>query len=345
MSNHVIFEKIRRLIKEKTPCPELIPLLKKHKCLYLQTLAGDKEALVDIQLAKAAIAARFQTCAPVFAKLRPIPYAVMKGAVLSQDAYGAPFLRKSGDIDLLTSREQVDRIKGVLLEQGFIQGRVTEEGIIPFSRRELLFQTAMSHQTAPFVKKISNPLCPYVNVDVNLDILWGESNQDTDMGYVLAHTIETKIAGAAAKRLTPEMSFLSLCLHHYKDMNSLYLLYEGGLGLHLFCDIYFSFRNLSLDVDLLREQSEFLSVAPYLYYCLFYTNEVFADPDLEALLKSWEAYRDDRLLDSFGLTDTERKKWPVPFVERLFAEDIRPLMDGLLDDKDREKIALNERLM
>ncbi len=345
MNNHVIFEKIRRLIKERTPCPELIPLFKKHKCLYLQTLAGDKEALMDIQLTKAAIAARFQTCEPVFAKLRQIPYAVIKGAVLSQDAYGAPFLRKSGDIDLLTSREYVDMIKGVLLEHGFIQGRVTEEGLIPFSRKELLFQTAMSHQTAPFVKKIFNPLCPYVNVDVNLDILWGESNQDTNMGYVLAHTIETEIAGVSAKRLTPEMSFLSLCLHHYKDMNSLYLLYEGGLGLHLFCDLYFAFQNLPLDADLLREQSEVLSVAPYLYYCLFYTNEVFDDPNLKAFLKNWEGYRDDRLLDSFGLTDTERKTWPIPFTERLFTDDIRPLIDELLDDKDREKIALNERLM
>lgn len=124
----------------------------------------------------------YQTCAPLFAALKEIPYAVIKGAVLLKDAYGSPFLRKSGDIDLLTAREHVDKVKQILLDQGFVQGRVTEQGLIPFSRRELLFQTAMSHQTAPFVEQTANPRCPYVNADMGVPI----------------------------RNLSPEMVFLSL---------------------------------------------------------------------------------------------------------------------------------------
>ena len=59
----------------------------------------------------------------------------------------------------------------------------------------------------------------------------------------------------------------------------------------------------------------------------------------------WEVYRDDHLLGSLGLTDAKRKTWSVPFPERLFTENISKLMDGILDDADREKITLNERLM
>ena len=54
--------------------------------------------------------------------------------------------------------------------------------------------------------------------------------------------------------------------HLYKDMNSIYLLYKGGLRLYLFCDIYYAFKNLSLDLDVLWQHSQRLSVAPYLYY-------------------------------------------------------------------------------
>lgn len=345
MNYDFILEKIQKLVKENISCPELIPLLERHKCLYLRHLTGDAKTNMDIQLAKAAAATRYQVCAPVFEAIKQIPYAVIKGAVLSQDAYGSPFFRASGDIDILTSREYVDTIKSILLGHGFMQGKVTDDGIVPYSRKELLFQTAMSHQTAPFVKKASNPLCPYINVDVNLDILWGESAQNTDMEYVLSHSMETEIAGITVKRLAPEMAFLSLCLHHYKDMNSIYLLYEGSLRLSLFCDIYYAVRNLHLDWVLLRQQSEALSVGPYLYYCLYYTNKVFDDPSLTNLLKIWEVYRDNCLLDSFGLTDAERKTWSVPFPERLFTKDLSALMDGILNDADREKIALNERLM
>lgn len=345
MNYDLIIEKIRKLVKENTSCPELIPLLERHKCLYLRNLTGDIKAKMDIYLSKAAVTESYQTCKPVFNSLSQIPYAVIKGAVLSNDAYGSPFIRKSGDIDLLTSREYVDTIKDILREHGFIQGKVTEDGLISCSRKELLFQTAMSHQTAPFIKQTSNPLRPYVKIDVNMDILWGESNQSIDMDYVLSHSTEAEIAGVTVKRLLPEMSFISLCLHHYKDMNSIYLLYEGGLRLNLFCDIYYAFRNSPLDLDRLRQQSEALGVASYLYYCIYYTNEVFDDPDLANFLDSWSVYQDDRLMGSFGLTDSERKTWRVPFNERLFADHIQSLLEEQLDDADRAKITLNERFM
>ena len=262
MNYDFILKKIQKLVKENISCPELIPLLERHKCLYLRHLTGDIKVGRDIQLSKTAVTSRYQTCAPVFEAIKQIPYAVIKGAVLSQDAYGSPFFRASGDIDILTSREYVDVIKSILQKRGFIQGKVTDDGLIPYSRKELLFQTALSHQTAPFVKETLNPLCPYVNVDVNLDIMWGESTQTTDMDYVLTHSAETKIVQVAVKRLTPEMAFLSLCLHHYKDMKSIYLLYEGSLQLSLFCDIYYAVRNVHLDWELLRQHSEALSVGP-----------------------------------------------------------------------------------
>lgn len=48
--------------------------------------------------------------------------------------------------------------------------------IIPLSREEIMFQTLMSHQTAPYIKKTSNIFCPFVNIDINTDIVMGRKS-------------------------------------------------------------------------------------------------------------------------------------------------------------------------
>lgn len=50
MNHDFILEKIQKLVKENISCPELIPLLERHKCLYLRHLTGDAKVNMDIQL-------------------------------------------------------------------------------------------------------------------------------------------------------------------------------------------------------------------------------------------------------------------------------------------------------
>lgn len=61
-------------------------------------------------------------------------------------------------------------------KNNFIQGRIVGNNIFPLSREEIMFQTLMTHQTAPYIKKTSNVFCPFVNVDINTDIVWGKVN-------------------------------------------------------------------------------------------------------------------------------------------------------------------------
>ena len=138
-----------------------------------------------------------------------------------------------------------------MFRNDFVQGKITRNGIEPFFREEILFQTVISHQIAPFVKKSNNKICPYINVDLNFDIMWGESETKADMEFVLQNTMETAILGVTFNKLSPEMEFISLCLHHYKDLNSVYLLYKRGLTLSHFCDIYFFIKNCNIDSEVL----------------------------------------------------------------------------------------------
>ena len=286
------------------------------------------------------ILTRYRCCAPLFDQLqnKKIPYAVHKGAVLSQVLYDNPFVRQSGDVDLLICRDDTDQVKQLLLAEGFVQGRITDTGIVPFTRQELLYHAVNTHQLAPFVRKTENPLCPYINVDVNTDLLWGESEEKTDMAFVLSKTEKEVVCDVPLQKLTAEFEFIALCLHHYKDMNSLYLLYNGGMRLGHLCDIYDYLHTVPFSPGKVAEICQALGVAPYVKACISLTCRIFdADETTKGLLCLLDG---PDLSDRFGLSKEEYRLWKIPLAHRLFG-DVRSYLDRILSAKETEKIWLN----
>lgn len=351
MNNQEILENIRLLASNWQPREDISDLLYRHGCLYLLSKMKDtaytKKIQVEFTLNKICVRERYKTCKPIFDGFQSsgISFAVIKGAALSLSAYGDVVYRKSGDIDLIISHDNIDTVKKIMIDNGFIQGRVTDSGIEPFSRRELIFQSSMSHQAAPFIKKTDNLLCPYVNVDVNTDVLWGESKRKADMDFVLSHIEKAVICDYIIQKLSPEMEFVALCLHHYKDMNSIYLLSKGSLKLSLFCDIYYYIKNCVLDTDKLRNICERLKVTEFVYYCLYYTNLVFSDSALSPLLAALKTEKAESIMNTFGLADDEIKEWGISFPERLFDGNIQQYFDVHLTAKEIEKININSAMM
>lgn len=355
MSEYIkIIQGIRNLVTGKQPEMNICNLLFEHKCFYL--LSKCKSYNIDNYKCKAEIMQNivkvresFKICDAIFKELnkKNLPYAVIKGAVLSQVIYKKPYYRCSSDIDILIQRKNVDIVKHIMEKEGFIQGRVTLKGIEPFSRKELLYQSAMSHQIAPFVKTTEIKLVPYINVDINLDIMWGESKKKTDMEFVLEHTISSELYQVPLKKLDVEMEFISLCLHHYKDMNSIYLLSQKSLKLCLVCDIYYYLINVSLDVEKLYDISQVLEVGQYIYYCIYYCNLIFDDNRIKRVMKEFYSEKAVDLLKYFGLEPFEREIWKNDFFERLFSADF-DMYDYFLKTlpiKSLEKIEFNKTFM
>lgn len=362
-----IIEAIRTLVRAEQPNQDISQLLLRHNCFYLlskiKAINPYTQEYKQLHLLNSiSIRQRFKSCAMLFRELNAldIPYAVIKGAVLSQMAYGSPNHRRCGDIDLLISRSYISPVKKLMKSHGFVQGRVTEKGVEPFSREEILFQTSMSHQVAPFIKETGASLCPYVNVDVNFNIMWGESEKKADMDFVLKHTEPFSICSVMVRKLTPEAEFISLCLHHYKDMNSIYLLAQGSLRLSLFCDIYYYVKNTQMDAEKLKTLCSQLEVTPYVYYCLHYTDVIFNDgvirelfskllsvtnPSLPPVASASTKAQYKVLLNQFGLTPSERQTWTIDFYERLFSSNLQTYFEEHLSHKLLNKIALNREFM
>lgn len=147
------------------------------------------------------------------------------------------------------------------------------------------------------------------------------------------------------RKLTAEMEFISLCLHHYKDMNSIYLLSQGSLKLFLFCDIYFYLLNNKLDLTRLHALCEKLSVNEYVYYCVFYANEIFQDNLLIQFLTTFDSEKAQKMLNTFGLATDEIKTWNIGFLDRLFMNFPNNAFYSLLTEEDLKKININRDLM
>ena len=341
MTADKIIEAVRAHVRgEEAEKNDILDILRAHRCYPLIKQGNTAQEMMERVVNLAAVKERYRVCEPFF-KNASFPYAVIKGAVLSSAVCGDPYRRVSGDIDILINRRDTDKAKTVLKSCGFVQGRVTENGIVPFSRKEILYQTSTSHQTAPYVKETANRLCPYVNVDINMDILWGECEHRSNMDEVLCHRENHSLFDINFYKLTPEMEFVALCLHHYKDMNSIYLLSQRGLSLGLLCDIYFYLKNARPIANKIGEISRQFDVGKYVYVCLSHTMEIFEDTLLIPYMENLKNDCDERLLNSFGLNDKERKYWDIPLKERLFHPALPQYMKKFLTDADVEKINVN----
>lgn len=267
------------------------------------------------------------------------PYALIKGEALSIQSYGKEGVRLSSDIDILLSRKVLPNFKNLLMENGFISA--------PLSRADNIFMLTCTHQIAPWTKDLQ----PWgsITVDINFDIFWGEyEGKRIDIEQFLADSIEMQIYGVKFKTLTPLKSMVQLVLHHYKEMNSLYILSRHNcINYNMFRDVYHLWKNnqVEISLDKLMDISLEYGIVPYTFYILYFTNTIFNDPDLEKYVLAFKTYEGECLLDYYGLTLKERKRWKVDFLTRLHSEDIYALIKNDLTESDYEKIKANQRIL
>lgn len=283
----------------------------------------------------------YQYCKGLFADLANTDYAVIKGAVLSQRIYSNPAIRKSSDIDILISPNQIDHVKAILEKHGFEQGKVRNGKLIPYTRKELIYYAAFTHQSASFSKLIDDPLCPLINIDINTDIFWGESSQKPDMVDYLHHTEEAEVFGIKVKQLISVYDFIALCLHHYKDLNSLYLLWQRGISLSAFCDIYYYLNNASIRSQELRRICDQLNVTEYVYYCVFQTAILFESDILNEYLNALSKPSCAGIVNRIGLSEKEYKNLPKCIGAYIFDGNIRSVLKTVFETDDIEKISIN----
>lgn len=265
-------------------------------------------------------------------------YAIIKGIPLSVFCYHAVDIRPYHDIDILISKKSINNIEPILLSNGFAN--------TAHSRINRITMLTSSHQVEPWVKDIS----PWeqVVVDINFDIFWGEyEGERINIDEFLSDTIEMEIYGVRVKSLPPIKAMIQLILHHYKDMNSIYLLAtRKSITYNMFKDVYYLLKNNldTITLDKLYATSAEYKIIPYVFYVLYYTGQVFADDVLRQYIKAFRTPEGEALLNCYGLCEKERKEWKCDFKTRLESDDLYSLIRDDLNEHDLRKIAFNKRI-
>lgn len=80
-------------------------ILEVQGCEAFLTKNDDISSIIRRQMRRKASEIRYNVCKNFFFELGEIPYAIIKGAVLSQKAYGDPGARICHDIDILIDKD------------------------------------------------------------------------------------------------------------------------------------------------------------------------------------------------------------------------------------------------
>lgn len=270
--------------------------------------------------------------------LQEINYSLIKGEPLSMQAYGSFGNRNSHDIDILIDRKDINKLHKILNDHKFFQ--ITRN----LSRLEKIYAN-QSHQTFSYIRKIANNI---VVIDVNIDIFWGEyEGEKLDISEFLKDTLEMNIYGFKAKVLNPMKALLALTLHHYKELNSLHHLArkDHPYKEKLFRDIYYLIKNNdSISIKSFYNVCNQYNIIHYAYFVLYYTNKFYKGNILNDYLEVFETPQGLQLLECYGLSNKERKKWKINFEERLKSDNIFCLIKDDLTQYDLHKINLQKKI-
>lgn len=274
----------------------------------------------------------------LFDDLREVQYAIIKGEPLSLQAYGGLGGRICSDIDILIHRSTLSVLEKKLRLFGFVDTLK--------SRADKILMLSSSHQTSPWKREL--PPFGFVDFDINFDIFWGEyEGNRINMEDFLSDTIEVDIYGCKVKVLPPLKAMIQLILHHYKEMNSIYHLSgHNSINYNMFKDVYYLWKNNkeNLSLNNLYSISLEYKIMPYVFYVLHFTNRIFKDKELKKYVDAFHTLEGESLLDCYGLTETERKKWKVDFQTRLKATSLFDLIQNSLTKDDIEKLERNRRI-
>ena len=262
-------------------------------------------------------------------------YSVVKGDALSKLAYGRVNQRFYNDVDVIVLRANLKELNYILFKCGYEQRE--------HSREENILFLSASHQTLPYTCKHN-----YLTIDINFDILWGEyEGKRIDIEEFLSDTIEMEIYGVKVKTLPPLKAMIQLILHHYKDMNSLFLLAtRKSIRYDMFKDVYYLLKNNldAIPLDKLYAMSAEYEIIPYVFYVLYYTGQVFDDDLLKQYIEAFRTPEGEALLNCYGLCKKERREWKCDFKTRLDSDNLYELIKEDLTERDKEKIAINKRV-
>lgn len=300
------------------------------------------KSLVDFN--KSLYCKRYEMAKPIFDVLNmELEYVNIKGFVNAFLAYDDIGKRPSGDIDILIERCSAKRITEILCDMGFVRGSFNDENkLIEYSRESIIFYSANTHQIAPFIKETGDLDIPFLCIDVNTKLDWGENKRfNIPVHEFLADREKMLFQGVEFYRLSYEKIYIQTILHCYKEINSVFLLQKnGGYRVKEFVDIYGLYLRLGrvLDFQFIKHLINRYDIECYILYVLKIVSVIFSEPDIYNLVASGNEKVNTGI---YGLEESH--EWKLEIEERFYSEQASKAIKQNLTEKDLRSIDMNNR--
>ncbi|MDR3598922.1 MAG: nucleotidyltransferase family protein [Desulfosporosinus sp.] len=225
----------------------------------------------------------------------------IKGPLLGLALYGDLALRTSKDLDILVSKEDLDKVENLLISEGYQQTE-NEANITP-KQKKLLLKT--SHHFS-FVN----------NNGVNIELHWRYYSQGYKIPFneVWDRRDSVEISGSKLNILSPEENFLYLVFHGSK---------HGWMRLRWLCDVSEIIKKNDLQWVSVIKRAEHLDVLYMLVQALVLAREYFyakIPEELNSLVKN----------DKLG---HKLAKLALPLINEIEEDAIAPGMTLYLHNK------------
>lgn len=276
-----------------------------------------------------------------------VEYVIAKGSYLTISAFGDLKYRLTRDLDIIIDESQREKIRSILLEEGFVQGKYDkkQDSIIEFNKETILFYEMDTGQLAPFTKMSDSTYSQYMSLDVHTNLTWFGDYRDMNLSEILRNEFQYVNCGGMTYRvLENEWFLIQVCLHHYKHLNSISIISRGGAELRQICDIYFFvyFNENKLDVNKFLNIVKEYHFDEYIFFTLFHAQEIFGEhPWIIKILRNLSKNINLSTLNQFGIGKENRYNWPVPFKEWLFAEKPYDLINTIITDRDKRNVEMS----
>lgn len=267
-----------------------------------------------------------------------IPYAIIKGCPLELFKNGSFSGRMINDIDILLDRVYASKVTTLLKEKGYS---------LPSNihRSEYIAAISSSHQYPVYYKYVGDF---YSQIDINFDVFWGEyQGKRFPISSLLEDAVDLDFCECHIKTLSPMKHLIVVILHHYKEMNSIFhLLGHNAIKPRLFEDIKNLIENNPHIFSPEKVMCECLSykIVPYAYYLFYYANLYYGDSCLSEYVSALECKGGTSLLNTYGLSDSERKTWKIDFFDRFNEHRVKESILNQLNEEDKLKLSYNRKI-
>ena len=319
LSDDIDVEKIQEMLLEKIDWHYFHQISARNKVFELCMNNLEKMGLADVtpeeiseifqqkttqnvnqyQLNKKELMTFINSCYEKKLKLVPV-----KGIYLSDFLYQDPSLRKSNDVDILISRDDIPQMTEILFQQGFTHKQYNREKrkFFDYDPRTVRTYKLTMYNLLPFIKVQDDQVITF-DLSFALDF----DRKTADVVNQMLKNVRVELHQLPTMKNTDYL--IHLLVHNYREAsNAFWIELNKDITLRKFCDIreFIRVRLTADELQMVVSQMLAINQKSALVFNMYGIHDIYQDPFSQEILQQL-AIHEANMSDYFKFFEDDRK--------------------------------------